>query len=314
MESTENQTTAPAPEKTAVAAAGPQPYTFSQPSLFSDPELRRLHADHQEIRRSCATRLAVLFRTEFELTLASLQTPSFRQFAGGLARPTHLTMFKAEPLRGIGVLEISPALALALSDRLMGGPGDANLPVRELTEIEIALLDQVAQLIVETWCGHWTSLRELKPTLLGHESDGRYLQTSPADSSLLLARFEAKIGEVTGQVTLALPFSTLEPIIQKLRAELQPPAETAAAIPAPVKSPAWNAAFDNVRIAVNAELLGPQITARELPQLKVGDVLDLPADSANLVQLRVGGTTRFTGRLGTRDDQWAVEVIQVLKP
>lgn len=316
MESTENNIRAAAPETApaAVAAAGPQPYAFSQASLFSGPELRRLQADYQEIRRSCATRLAVLFRTEFELSLASLQTPSFRQFAGAVAQPAHLTMFKAEPLRGIGVLEISPALALALSDRLMGGPGDANLPVRELTEIEMALLDQVAHLFIETWCAHWTSLRELKPSLLGHESDGRYLQTSPADSSMLLARFEAKVGEATGHVALALPFNTIEPILQKLRAELQPPAEATASTPAPVKAPAWNAAFDNVRIPIHAELPGPQITARDLPKLKVGDILDLPADSADFVQLRVGGATRFTGRLGTRDEQWAVEVIQVLKP
>jgi flagellar motor switch protein FliM len=315
MESTEANTPAAAPETSAASApvAGPQPYAFSQQSLFSGPELRKLNADFQEIRRGCATRLAVLFRTEFELTLASLQTPMFRQFAGAVAQPTHLTMFKAEPLRGIGVVEISPALALTLSDRLMGGPGDANLPARELTEIEIALLDQVVQLFIETWCAHWAGWRELKPTLLGHESDGRYLQTSPADSSLLVARFEAKVGEAAGHVSLALPFATIEPLIQKLRAELQPPAEASPATPAPVKSPAWNTAFDNMRIAVNAELPGPQITARELPKLKVGDVLPFPAESANLVQLRVGGTTRFTGRLGTREDQWAVEVLDVLK-
>jgi flagellar motor switch protein FliM len=282
--------------------------------LFTGPELRRLNADYQEIRRGCATRLAVLFRAEFELTLAALHTPTFCQFAHGASQPTHLTLFKAEPFRGIGVLEISPGLALALSDRLMGGPGDANLPVRELTEIEVALLDQVAQLFIEAWCAHWTHWRDLKPALLGHESDGRYLQTAPADSPMLIARFEAKVGEATGHVSLALPFVTIEPIIQRLRTELQPPAESApAAAPAVVKRAAWNPAFDDVRVALNAQLPGPQITARELPRLKIGDVLPLPADAANLVHLRVGGTARFAGRLGTQDSQWAVEVLHVLK-
>ena len=323
MESTENITSTPASNEGDAArpgaspapgsAAVPQPYTFSQQSLFSGPELRRLNADYQEIRRGCATRLTVLFRTEFALTLTSIETPTFRQYAGAIGRPAHLTMFKAEPLRGIGVLEINPAFALSLSDRLMGGPGDANLPLRELTEIETALLDQVANLFISTWCSHWAGWRELKPTLLGHENDGRYLQTSPADSSLVVIRFQARFGEATGQISMALPFTTVEPLIEKMRAELQPPAGAVAASPTPVRPPAWNPAFDGVRIAVNADLPGPQITARDLPKLKVGDVLPLPDDSGDLVHLRVGGVTRFTGRLGTRDDLWAVEVLNVLK-
>jgi flagellar motor switch protein FliM len=166
-----------------------------------------------------------------------------------------------------------------------------------------------------TWCAHCAAGRDWKPAVLGHECDGRYLQTAPADSPMLVARFEAKVGEAAGEVALALPFVTIEPLIQKLRTELQPPAEVLAAPlpPATAGRAAWNPAFDDVRVALNAQLPGPQITARELPRLQVGDVLPLPAEAANLVHLRVGGTARFSGRLGTQDSHWAVEVLHVLK-
>lgn len=298
---------APAP-----APAPPQAYELSQRTLFSGPEFRRLRADYEEIRRGCAMRLAVLFRTEVEFTLAALHTPTFRQFATGLARPTHLTLFKVEPLRGIGVLEINPGLGLALTDRLMGGPGAADLPARELTEIEVALLDQVAHLLTEAWCSYWTG-RDFKSSLLGHENDGRYLQTSPSESPLLVAHFEVKLGETAGRIQLALPLLTLEPLLQKLRAELKPPTEAATPAPAAAKLPAWNPALDEVDLALPAHLPGPQVTAREIPKLKIGDVLHLPPEAANLVQLNLGGKPRFTGRLGTRDNHWAVEILRVLK-
>lgn len=317
MESTEPSTAAPAATVATAAASavasGPKLYELSQRTLFSPHELRRLTADYETIRRSCAVRLAVLFRTEFDLKLEALDTPSFRQFAGHLTQPTHLSLFKVEPLRGIGVLEISPSLAICLLDRLMGGPGDANTPARELTEIEIALLGQISQLLTEAWCAHWAGWKELKPTLIGHESDPRYLQTSPPESTLLAATFTAQIGDCTGQIRLALPFATLEPLLQKIRAELKPPAETPASAPTTPKAASWNPALDHVNISISADLPGPQITARMLQTLKVGDVLSLPAEAADQVQLRLGGVSRFAGRLGTRDEHWAVEVLRALK-
>ncbi len=312
MDSLDNQTT-PTAAAVAPLLAGPQPYELSQRTLLSAAELRRLTADHETIRRSCGVRLAVLFRTEFDLKLAPLETPTFRQFAGQLAQPTHLTLFKVEPLRGIGVLEISPALALCLLDRLMGGPGDAHPPARELTEIEIALLGQVSHLLTEAWCAHWTGWKEIKSTLIGNESDPRYLQTSAPESTLLVAKFEAQIGECSGQIRLALPFATIEPLLQKIRAELKPPVENQTPTQALAKSPTWNPALDHVNIPISAELPGPQITARQLQSLKVGDVLPLAPEAANQVQLQLGGITRFNGRLGTRDEHWAVEVLNALK-
>lgn len=296
---------APAP----AVATGPKLYELTQRTLFNAAELRRLTVDYENIRRSCAVRLAVLFRTDFELKLEALNTPTFRQFTGEMPQPTHLTLFKVEPLRGVGVLEMTPSLALSLLDRLMGGPGAADIPSRELTEIEVALLGQITHLLTEAWCAHWTLGKDLKSSLIGNENDPRFLQTSPPDSTMLVAAFDARIGDAAGKIRIALPFSTVEPILQIIRAELKPPVETP--LP-PAKPAAWNPALDHVAIPVTAELPGPQITARELQQLKVGDVLPISADAASLVQVKLGGVPRFNARLGTRDQHWAVEVLNAL--
>jgi flagellar motor switch protein FliM len=149
--------------------------------------------------------------------------------------------------------------------------------------------------------------------LLGHENDPRYLQTSAPESALLVATFEAQLGDCSGPIRLALPLPTLEPLLQKIRAELRPPTETPTNQSAMIEPPTWNPALDQVSIPLNAVLPGPKITGRELHQLKVGDVLELPVDAADLVQLRLGGVARFQARLGTRDEHWAVEVLNALK-
>ena len=318
METTANPTppaaatVAPAAAPAPAVAAGPKLYELTQRTLFNAAELRRLTADYDGIRRSCAVRLAVLFRTDFELNLTSLNTPTFRQFVGEMPQPTHLSLFKVEPLRGVGVLEMSPSLALSLLDRLMGGQGAADIPSRELTEIEVALLGQITHLLTEAWCAHWKIGKELKSSLIGNENDPRFLQTSPPDSTMLVAAFDARIGDAVGKIRIALPFSTVEPILQIIRAELKPPIESPLPSATPTKPAAWNPALDHVAIPVTAELPGPQITARELQQLKVGDVLPISANAASLVQVKLGGVPRFNARLGTRDHHWAVEVLNAL--
>ncbi|MBE0539895.1 MAG: flagellar motor switch protein FliM [Verrucomicrobia bacterium] len=288
-------------------------YEVAQGPVFSAHEMRRLEADYEELLQRLTGRLSLYFRSECELELESLKTSTFRQWVSGRLQPTHLTLFKVEPWRGIGVLEISPALGLAMTDRLMGGSGQAATVSRELSEIETALLDQVAQFVTEAWCAQWQRWQELTPALLGHESDARYLQTSPPDSTMLVAAIHARLGDCRGQIQLALPLATIEVLIQKLRAELKPAVgdDTNAATPRALR---WNAALDDMTMALTADLPGLPLTARSIPQLKVGDTLELPANATNQVHLRLGGLTRFIGRLGTRDDHWAVELTDVLKP
>ncbi len=305
--------TSPSPAPATMSVSELKPYEFPARLLLNDPELRRVTADYNEILLVLSRRFATLFRAEFDISLASLQTPSFRQFATSHTGLTHFTMFKIEPLRGIGLLQIPQSFALAITNRLMGGAGQPEAADRELTEIEVALFDLFVQLLVQGWCEHWNIGKPLKPMLLGHETDSKYLQTSPAEAPMLLTTLNLHIGEFCSKAQLAIPFSTFDPMLEKLRSELKPPADAVSAAVAPAKAGVWNAAYDDVRATITAQMSGPRLTARDLPRLKVGDLIDLPAESVGDVQLRLGNTTRFTGRLGQCDDKWAVEVIRVLK-
>ena len=197
--------------------------------------------------------------------------------------------------------------------RLPDAKPSRHLDAVPLTEIEIALLGQITHLLTEAWCANWKIGKDLKSSLIGNENDPRFLQTSPPESTMLVAAFEARIGDAVGKIRIALPFTTVEPIIQQIRIEIKPPVEAPSPSAVPPKPVAWNPALDHVTIPVSAELFGPQITGRELQQLKVGDVLPISADADNLVQLKLSGVPRFSARLGTRDEHWAVEVINALR-
>src|SRR5260221_10632724 len=151
---------------------GVEPYDFRNPMLLSPRELRKLRSHQQEFVNALAARLSQHLRLEFNLKLTGLQTISYQNLVDSWASPSHLALFKIEPLRGVSILEIPPRLGSCIVDRLMGGPGKAPASPQEMSEIEKALLEQILLFVLGEWCAQWAQIRELKPVLLGYESSG----------------------------------------------------------------------------------------------------------------------------------------------
>ncbi len=306
-----------APSPIAVAGGPPdkapgrpvQRHDFRQPAFVSAAELRNLRLGHEEFVRSLAARLSMYLRFEVTLQLSKLPAIAFHQFIEGLADPTYLTLFKAEPLRGICLLDIPRRLGLTLVDRLLGGSALAVNWQRELSEIDVALLDQIAGILLGEWRQQWAGLMDLRPVALGHETSGGFVHTSPRDTVMFAPAIETRVGDCVESIQLGFPCSTLEPLVRKLNARPGPGVMDAATAPAAQ----WNRSFEDVNIPVTAEWPGVELSVREVAQLKVGDVIPLAPESANQVRLRLANLPKFIGRLGTRGTHWAVEMTHVLK-
>lgn len=286
-----------------------QPYDFRHPVFLSANELRKLRLRHEEYIRALTARMSIYLRLEFGLQMSKLNTVTYQKFMDSLPNPTHLTLFKAEPLRGVCILDVNPRLGLTIVDRLMGGAGHVQANARDLTGLEVALLDQAVEVILTEWCSHWSALQELKSVLLGHESNGRFLQTSPADTAMLVLTMEARVGDCMEQIQMGFPYYTLEPLVRRLGEELDTEANERAASGPELR---WNKNFETVTVPVTAEWNNLEITARELSALKPGDVLTLDPDCLNQIRLRIAKVPKFLGTLGTVNDRWAVSVRQTL--
>jgi flagellar motor switch protein FliM len=265
----------------------------------------------EEFANALAARLSVYLRLEVALKLTSLQTVAYSKLAKSWSNPSHLTLFKIEPLRGVSILETPPPLGLAIVDRLMGGPGQPPESVREMSEIESALLDQAVQLILGEWCSQWARLKDLKPVLLGCETNGKFVQTALPETMMLVIALEVHIGTCAERLQIGIPYTSLEALIRQLAKSSDTAPE---ALPQPTtKAPCkWNPCFDDVRIPLVAEWQGIELTAREVLALKVGDVLQIDAQCAQNVKVRLADNTKFNGRLGTVAGNWAVELTQVI--
>jgi flagellar motor switch protein FliM len=267
----------------------------------------------EEFAKGLASRLTQLLRLEFSLKLTSLQTVSCRTLADSWANPSQLTLFKTEPLRGVSILELPPRLACAMVDRLMGGPGHMPEVLVEMSEIEQALLEQAVQIFLEEWCGRWAGIKDLKPIILGSETNGRFVQAGPPETSMLVISLEGGFGENTGQIKFGFPYASLEPLIRVLAKEVETtPAPSAAATAALKPAAKWNGNMDDIRVPVTASWQGLEMSAREITSLKIGDMIPLDVNFLRQVDVRLADQPKFHGRPGTIAGQWAVELTQLM--
>jgi flagellar motor switch protein FliM len=291
---------------TEQAAAAVKP--FRQSSILPESEFRRVRCRYERFVQALSGRLSTHLRTDVGVSMTKLETNTFQEFVAGIVTPSQLTLFKVEPQRGVCLFEIPPRLALTFVERLLGGPGHSVETRDRLSELELTLLDQVTRVLLTEWCQHWNDLQELRPLLLGHEIDARYLNTMPRSEVMFVLTMEFNIGDCREPVRLAFPYFTLEPLMLKLASK--EPAVTEHPQAAAPAAPKWNQTLGNVAIPIVAEFDALDLSARQLASLKVGDMLWLDPSRLAQVRVRLARTPKFIGALGTCGPRWAVELLQ----
>jgi flagellar motor switch protein FliM len=279
-------------------------YDFRNPAFLTELELRRLRLLHEDFIRYLGARLSLFLRMELGLKMAKLTTLSFAKFSDSLPSPTHLCLFKVEPLLGVGILDINPRLALTIADRMLGGRGHSVKLERYLTEIEIALLEDIINIILEEWCSQWKNEQELHPIILGHENNGRFLQTSPKDAVVLALTLEASFGDCSEQIQIGIPYYTIEPIVRKMQLRRQKDNATANT----EKQSQWLESYDHITMPVRAEWEACEVNLREIVHLRVGDIIELPGNLFEETRILLNGTPKFIGKIGLEGDHAAVQI------
>lgn len=283
-------------------------YDFRNPAFLSEVELRRLRLLHEDFIRYLSARLSLYLRMEFGLKMAKLTTVAFSKFTESLPSPTHICLFKVEPLTGVGILDVNPRLALTIADRLLGGRGHSVKAERYLTEIEIALVEDVIVILLEEWCAQWKAEQELRPVIIGHENNGRFLQTSTKDSVVLAMTLEANFGDCSEQIQIGLPYYTIEPVVKKMQVSRQ--RDTVA--PQAAKRASWQPAYDRITVPVRAEWQALELTLRELCSLAVGDVIEMQPSIVSDTRVLLNGMPIFVGTVGLDTDHVAVQLTRKL--
>ena len=288
-----------------IALESIEAYNFRSPGFLNPVVMDQLRAMHLSFAQQLAARLATFLRMECSLTISKFDNISFAEFSGSINDPAHLTLFQMEPLHGIAILDLGVKLALAITDRILGGKAQAAGAERNLTEIELALLEDVVAIILKEWSLIWKAENAaFHPKCIGCETSARFLQTSSPDAVIVVVAMEVMLGENIEQMQIGFPFLMVEPLIKKVQGPARPTEEV------PVKTMQWRSPFNAIEVPVTAEWRVGEMSVRDVIALEPGSFLPMSSELLKQTRVRFGDKSEFIGTIGVKSGFVAVQLTE----
>jgi flagellar motor switch protein FliM len=295
---------APAGEANRPDAAAPvTTFNFRRPDRVSKDQIRSLHFIHDRFARNATTSLAAFLRTIIELSVVSVEQFSYSEFLMALPDPTAFYAIAMPPADALGAIELNPAVAFAMIDRILGGTGESGAPQRALTEIEQNVIDSVIKLLLDHLTETWRPVTDIRFHIHARETRPQMLQVASWNEVVVLLAFDLKVGETRGLLNLCVPASVIEATgtgfsqgWQQTRRE-----------PTNQEQEWLTENLGRVQLPVTTDVQ-TRLTTRELIHLQPGHVLSLGVPAETEVNVRVGNIIKFRGRLATTSGRAAVRI------
>ncbi len=116
------------------------------------------------------------------------------------------------PVDGLSALELNPAVAFTMIDRMLGGRGHSTAADRALTEIEHNVIDGVIKLMLENLSEVWRSITDIHFAIQARETRPQMLQVAAPNEAVILMGFDVRIAETRGMLNLCLPATLIEAV------------------------------------------------------------------------------------------------------
>ena len=235
-----------------------------------------------------STSLSAYLRAVTEVSILSVEQFTYSEFLMSLPDPTAFYAVSMRPLEGLAALELNPAVAFTMIDRMLGGSGRGVLVNRGLTEIEQNVTDAVVKLLLEQLTETWRGIVDVQFRISGRETRPQMLQVAAPNEVVLLLGFEIRIGDTRGVLNFCIPAAAIEAVSGSFtrtwqRTKRQPtPAER-------------SALHENLaRLTMNvAAMIDTTLSAGEFSRLRCGDVIALEHPVGLALDVRVNGKTKF---------------------
>lgn len=287
-------------------------YDFNRPNRFSKDHIRTLEMLHEIFTRHFTSSVSAYLRTVAEVRVVSVRQMPFREYTMALPNPDCIFVLKLEPLDGSILMEMSPELGLTLIDRILGGPGKAPSAPRELTDIEQSVIEKIMQRGMENLREAWHKVAPLEPKLVGYETTAQFVQVVAPNEISAVVEFEMHVNEVTGKMSICIPYIVVEPIVANLSAQKWFTVGKKDATPETITN--LTKALKETRVPIVVELGNAELSVRELLDLKEGDVLRLNTKPAEEISVLIENLIKLKGRPGVSAKKKALQVTRVLWP
>jgi len=208
------------------------------------------------------------------------------------------------------VMELNPSLIFPMIELLLGGGGRQPVTItREITEIELKLLQSLFRIILQELHGAWRTVATLDFAIESVETETHAFRVLAPQEAVVAIGIEMRIGEVTGMMSLAIPSVILKMMRQKF--DQQWTARKVETDPGRRAGVLKKIRSGTVRL--EASLGAHSISIRDLISMEAGDVLMVDHPAKAVMTLKINGMPKFHGRAANADGRRAFAVEKLVR-
>jgi flagellar motor switch protein FliM len=288
-------------------------YDFNHPERVSKDQMRALEGIHEGFARNFGAALSAFLRTIVEVKIADTEQLTYSEFIHSLPNPTCFNLLSVKPWDGSVCMEISPLIIFPIIDRLLGGANvDSFIPQRPLTTIEQRLVGRITERALKLLCDAWSSLGVGSFDLTQSESNPHLVQVVAPNEVVVVITFEIRLSAKSGTMCLCVPFTTLEPVLDKLATQSWLSYRKKESGVNHGKKIAEN--IKGATVNMRAFLAQTTISLGQLMGLQVGDIIQTEKLASQELIVQVEGKNKFSGRLGQHRGNRAIRVTRLAQP
>ena len=286
-------------------------YDFARPAKFSKEHLRTLEIIFEHFGRLLATNLPAYLRKSVSVDVVNSEVVIYSEFSNALSNPVLLGVVGMDPLMGNVIMEMASNLGFAIVDRLLGGVGNSLEKERDFSEIELSILERVFTICVNLLHEPWENVVEITPRLNRIETNSQFAQIISPSETIAIVTINLKIGDVEGLMNICLPYTTLEPVMDKLNTKYW--FSTMKEKDSNSYEAAIENIIDNALIPMKAVVGTSKINVQDFVNLQLGDIIRLDRKVDDELEVYVGNIKKFKALPGYSDNKYAVRVTEILR-
>ncbi|MER3522576.1 MAG: flagellar motor switch protein FliM [Ignavibacteria bacterium] len=285
-------------------------FDFRMPRRLSSRQLQTFHAIHDSFADAMSSFLVSRLQTTAAVNVVSVEQMFYSEYVVSTPRPSCLYVFTIKELGAKSVMELNPALVLAIIARMLGGSTENVAEVRPITKIEQNIFKGMVLRGLGELQRTWTTLVESEFVLDRYETEADFIQIAPTSEIVLVVKLEVMLGDFRYAASLCFPTLPLEDVLATLQTRQHANTQRGA------DKGDWSGTIlrtlETTKIPVTCILGETTLTLQQLKELEVGDLLITNTPVNGELRLMVGDRVRARGRPGISNGRTALKISHII--
>ncbi len=292
-------------------------YDFRTPKRFTKEQLKIVTSVYENYSRLLSSYLTSMLRLFVEIECVHIEEQRYSEFNNAL--PDSVMMGLGE-IRFTGsnednniiIMDVAKSVTFAIIERLLGGTGDGLDSDREFTEIEISLFENVLKGAFPQMSDAWFNYFELDALYRKIETNARLMQSIASDETVVIIVLDVTIKDLNGSITFCIPAVCLEEILKKIDSQHMRTLRRINSAGDKERRELVMRYLQESELELRCVVGHTEVSLGDVLYLNIGDVLQLGKPVSSLIDLNVGESCWFHGKIGIQRGKKAIQIKEVL--